>query len=79
MVIAILEREPLPVCGDRQSEFVTRFDPMHGKSGFVGPDDALVGVHEDHPFGQASNDLLKLPTVGTLPGDGLDGVHGRGP
>ncbi|MNP57193.1 hypothetical protein D3C76_1519940 [compost metagenome] len=37
---------------------------MHGQRRLVGPQDALVGIEQNHPVGQTGDDLLQLAAVG---------------
>ncbi|MNY04120.1 hypothetical protein D3C86_1367750 [compost metagenome] len=37
---------------------------VHGQRRLVGPQDALVGIEQNHPVGHAGDDLLQLAAIG---------------
>ena len=75
VLVAVRQLEPLAVLGHRRAELLDAGHPVKGQGRCVGPGDGLVGIDEDHPVVQRSDDLLQLRPVGLRGRD----VVGHGP
>ena len=62
-VVAVAQGEPGPVLVHRRGPRGAALGPRPGAPGLVRPDDALIGLDEDHPFGQAGDDLPEFRSV----------------
>ena len=74
MIVAVAQGKALGVFGGVGAEPGNVIQAMHGQRGFVGPENALVDLGENHPIGQSGNDLLQLAAIGFLGENGL--AHG---
>ena len=83
VVVTITQREPLAIFADCVAELRERRDPVHLQGGLVRPDDALIGVNQDHALGQSGHDQSQIAQIGGV----ADAdhwsielfVHGRNP
>ncbi|MNN27703.1 hypothetical protein D3C81_1412450 [compost metagenome] len=70
VIVAIAQGKALAITLSVAAQLLQAVDPVHAQSRFVGPDDGLVDLQQDHTIGQPGDDLLKLAAVG------LAGKHG---
>ena len=64
VVVAIAQGKALGVRLGIGAQFLDLADPMHGQRRFIGPQNGLVDLGQDHTIGQPGDDGLQLAAVG---------------
>ena len=73
MIIPVAQAEAAAILVHRPTQLLQAFDPVHRQRGIVRPEQALVGVDQNHPLVQPRDDLSQVPEVGGIPHGGERG------